>query len=79
MNEYLSLTELAKRTGGTSHTVGQTLTVAGLRTDGKPSQKAFTLNLVTQAPTGRGSGYFYKWHREKVMPFLKKGPVDEGR
>ena len=67
---YLSLTELAELVGGTSHSVGKTLTATGLRQNGKPSSQAFALGLVQQAPTNRGSGYFYKWHRDKTMPYL---------
>ena len=67
---YLSLTELAELVGGTSHSVGKTLTSTGLRQNGKPSSQAFALGLVQQAPTNRGSGYFYKWHRDKTMPYL---------
>jgi|688.fasta_scaffold636215_1 hypothetical protein len=69
-DKYLSLTELAELVGGTSHSVGRTLTTAGLRRNGKPSSQAFALGLVQQAPTNRGSGYFYKWHRDKTMPYL---------
>lgn len=69
-DKYLSLTELAEIVGGTSHGVGRTLTSAGLRENGKPSSQAFALGLVQQAPTNRGSGYFYKWHRDKTMPYL---------
>ncbi len=67
---YLSLTQLAKIVGGTSHTVGKTLTGRGLRTNGTPSQTAFTLGLVKQAPTGRGAGYFYLWNEVKTLPYL---------
>ena len=67
---YLSLTELAELVGGTSHSVGKTLTSTGLRQNGKPSSQAFALGLVQQAPTNRGSVYFYKWHRDKTMPYL---------
>jgi hypothetical protein len=69
-DKYLSLTELAELVGGTSHSVGRTLTTAGLRRNGKPSSQAFALGLVQQSPTNRGSGYFYKWHRDKTMPYL---------
>ena len=69
-DKYLSLTELAELVGGTSHSVGRTLTTPGLRRNGKPSSQAFALGLVQQAPTNRGSGYFYKWHRDKTMPYL---------
>lgn len=67
---YLSLTQLAKIVGGTSHTVGKTLTGVGLRTNGTPSQMAFSLGLVKQAPTGRGVGYFYLWNEAKTLPYL---------
>ncbi len=67
---YLSLTQLAKIVGGTSHTVGKTLTGVGLRTNGTPSQMAFALGMVKQAPTGRGTGYFYLWNEAKTLPYL---------
>lgn len=67
---YLSLTQLAKIVGGTSHTVGKTLTGVGLRTNGTPSPMAFSLGLVKQAPTGRGVGYFYLWNEAKTLPYL---------
>jgi len=70
VDSYLSLTELAQLIGGTSHSVGRMLTSAGLRKNGKPSSQAFALGLVQQAPTNRGSGYFYKWHSDKTMPYL---------
>jgi hypothetical protein len=76
-DKYLSLTELAEIVGGISHSVGRTLTTAGLRRNGKPSSQAFALGLVQQAPTNRGSGYFYKWHRDKTMPyFIRKDTSD---
>jgi hypothetical protein len=75
-DKYLSLTELAELVGGTSHSVGRTLTTAGLRRNGKPSPQAFALGLVQQAPTNRGSGYFYKWHRDKTMPYLGRETND---
>lgn len=75
-DKYLSLTELAEIVGGTSHSVGRTLTSAGLRKNGKPSSQAFALGLVQQAPTNRGSGYFYKWHRDKTMPYLRSTTND---
>ncbi len=78
-DRYVSQTELGEIVGGTSHSVGKTLTAAGLRVGGTPSSKAFSLDLVTQAPTGRGSGYFYKWHLERTLPFLRKGQADDAR
>ena len=70
-DNYLSMTELATIVGGTSYTVGRCLTEAGLRSNGRPTGKAFASGMVKQAPTGRGSGYFYKWHQEKTVPYLK--------
>lgn len=78
-DQFVSLTRLAEIVGGTSHSVGKTLTAAGLRNNGSPSSKAFSLGLVKQAPTLRGSGYFYIWHMERTLPFLKKGAADGNR
>ncbi len=69
-DKYLYLTELAEIVGGTTHSVGRTLTLAGLRMKGMPSSQAFALGLAQQAPPNTGSGYVYKWHRDKTMPYL---------
>jgi hypothetical protein len=78
-DRFLSQTELAALVGGTSHSVGKALTAAGLRNNGTPSSKAFNLGLVKQAPTLNGSGYFYVWHMERTLPFLKKGTTHGDR
>lgn len=60
-DKYLSLTELAEIVGGTSHSVGRTLTSTGLRKNGKPSSQAFALGLVQQVPTNRGRRCRASW------------------
>ena len=68
MNEFDSMTDLGTIFGVTSHKLGKWLVAIGLRTsDKKPSQKAFDEGFVTSAPTGRGAGYFYLWHRERTI------------
>ena len=59
--------------GATSHSVGKELTRLGLRSDGKPTSKAHQLGLITSASTGKGdgSGYFYVWHKQKTLGFLR--------
>lgn len=71
-NEHLSQTDLGKLFGVSSHVAGRWLVEIGLRTKEKrPSRTAFDGGFVKQAPTGRGSGYFYVWHRQKVTHALE--------
>lgn len=72
MNEFLTQTDLGRLFGVSSHVIGRWLVETGLRTrEKRPSRKAFDGGFVKQAPTGRGSGYFYVWHRQKVTHVLE--------
>lgn len=71
MNEFLSLTELGKLYGVTSHNVGRWLKTLGLRTDdGKPSQRAFQDGYVTQRPSTQPGTIFYVWNTKKTTDLL---------
>jgi hypothetical protein len=70
-DEYLSLTEIGRLYGVSSHRVGKWLKDLCLRTeDGRPSGDAFRQGYVSQAPS-RGPGtYFYVWHVGKTTEIL---------
>lgn len=69
--EYGTLGDLGKLIGGSSHDAGKALKKIGLRTpDGKPSRKAFDGDFCKQAPTNRGTGYFWVWHLERTCNAL---------
>lgn len=69
-DEFLSLTQLGRVYGVSSHVVGRWLKGLGLRTeDGKPSYDAFSQGYVAQRPS-RGVGTYYVWHAEKTTAML---------
>jgi len=72
MNEFTTMTDLGKLFDESSHKLGKWLMAIGLRTpDNTPSQKAYDGGFVKQAPTGRGTGYFYLWHRDRTIQALE--------
>jgi hypothetical protein len=71
MNEYLSLTDLGRLYGVSSHVVGRWLKGLGLRTkDGRPSGEAFAQGYVTQRPSRQPGTYFWIWHADKTTAIL---------
>jgi hypothetical protein len=71
MNEYLSLTELGRLYGVSSHVVGRWLKGLGLRTtDGRPSAEAFGQGYVAQRPSRQPGTYFWVWHTDKTTAIL---------
>ena len=71
MNEYLSLTELGRLYGVSSHVVGRWLKGLGLRTeDGRPSEKAFSEDYVSRRPSRHPGTYFWIWHADKTTGIL---------
>ena len=71
MNEYLSLTELGRLYGVSSHVVGRWLKGLGLRTeDGRPSEKAFSEDYVSRRPSRHPGTYFWIWHTDKTTGIL---------
>lgn len=71
MNDYLSITEICRIYGVSSHVVGRWFKGLGLRTEsGQPSIQAFNERYVSQR-TGRYPGtFFYVWHAEKTTAIL---------
>lgn len=73
MDEYLSVTELGRHYGMSSHQVGRWLKNLGLRTDqGKPSSEAFALGYVSQRPSRQPGTYYWVWHGQRINELLDK-------
>src|SRR5262245_32635357 len=72
MNEqYLSLTELGRLYGVSSHVVGRWLKGLGRRTeDGRPSRDAFAQGYVTQRASRHPGTSFWTWHADKTTDIL---------
>ncbi|WP_437191374.1 hypothetical protein [Planctomicrobium sp. SH527] len=71
MDECLSLTELGKIYGVTSHAVGKWLKNLGLRIhSGQPSARAFNEGYVYQRPSKQPGTYYYVWHRSRTTELL---------
>ncbi len=71
MGEYLSLTEIGRLYGVSSHVVGRWLRGLGLRTDeGKPSAEAFQRGFVAQRPSRHPGTYFWVWNAERTLELL---------
>jgi hypothetical protein len=70
-DEFLSLTELGRLYGVSSHIMGRWLVALGLRTgDKKPSTAAFQGGYVTQRASTRPGTYFWVWHAQRTMRML---------
>lgn len=65
---YVNQTQLGQLFGGTSHDVGRWLEEIGLRSGGRPTQKAFVGGYVSSA----GLQYGYRWHRDKTAAALEQ-------
>lgn len=71
MNEQLSLTEIGRIYGVSSHVAGRWLKGLGLRTDsGQPSRQAFTEGYVAQRPSRQPGTYYYVWYAKKTTSLL---------
>jgi hypothetical protein len=71
MNDFLSLTDLGKLYGVSSHQVGRWLKGLGLRTEsGQPTVQAFNENYVAQRSSRQPGTFFYVWHARKTTELL---------
>ena len=71
MDNYLSLTELGRIYGVSSHVVGKWLKRLGLRTEsGQPSAEAFRDGCVSQRPSTQPGTCFYVWQRTRTTLLL---------
>jgi len=71
MNDFLSLTEIGKLYGVSSHVVGRWLKNLGLRTEsGSPSIQAFNEKYVSQRPSRQPGTYYHVWDAKKTTDLL---------
>lgn len=71
MNDFISLTEIGKLYGVSSHVVGKWLKGLGLRTEsGAPSVQAFREKYVAQRPSTQPGTFFYVWHGARTTALL---------
>jgi hypothetical protein len=72
-DDFLSLTDLGKLYGVSSHKMGKWLSDLGLRDrNKKPSRTAFDNGLVEQKDSTQPGTYFWVWHKEKTLWALEK-------
>jgi hypothetical protein len=72
-DEFLSMTELGKLYGVSSHKMGKWLVDVGLRDKNKkPSRAAFEHGFVEQKGSTQPGTYFWVWHAEKTKWELGK-------
>jgi hypothetical protein len=72
-DEFMSLTELGKLYGVSSHKMGQWLVDIGLRDKNKkPSQSAFEGGYVQRRASTQPGTYFWVWHAAKTTQTLEK-------
>lgn len=70
-DNFLSLTEIGRHYGVSSHKVGRWLVDLGLRNEKKkPSVMAFDGGYVTQRDSTQPGTYYWTWHAEKTMQLL---------
>jgi hypothetical protein len=70
---FVTMTELGRCFGLTSHQIGRKLKEIGLRTaDGKPSQAAFQGGLCSQRWSRDHENYCWAWHQEKTSEALRR-------
>ncbi len=71
MNDFLSLTEIGRLYGVSSHQVGKWLKGLGLRSgDGSPSAQAFNEKYVAQRPSRQPGTYYHVWHATRTTALL---------
>ena len=72
-DEYVTMTEIGKLYGVSSHVVGRWLREIGMRTEWgqRPSQNAIDGGYCRLAPIAPGRGHFYKWHKERTLAALE--------
>ena len=71
MNDYLSLTDIGRIYGVSSHVAGRWLKGLGLRTEsGEPSKQAFNEKYVSQRPSRHPGTFYYVWHAAKTTAIL---------
>lgn len=73
MNDYITMKEIGRLFGISSHVVGRALKELGHRThDGRPSGQAFAERMVDQKWTADQANYLWAWHAEKTCTILER-------
>ena len=71
MDDFLSLTEIGKIYGVSSHVVGKWLKGLGLRAEsGQPTDQARNERYIAQRPSTQPGTFFYVWSRSKTTALL---------
>ncbi len=71
MNDYLSITDIGRIYGVSSHVAGRWLKGLGLRTEsGQPSAQAFNEKYVSHRPSRHPGTFYYVWHAGKTTAIL---------
>lgn len=68
LSEFMSMTQIGRLFGVSSHKIGAWLTAIGLREDGNPTHIARNGGYVTTVPNGRNDGFYWVW---KTRPTIK--------
>ncbi len=72
-SDFLTMRQIGKPFGKTSHMIGRTLKELGLRTaEGKPSRAAFEGGYCEQRWTRDWAHYCWAWHGEKTIQLLQE-------
>lgn len=72
-DEFLTMKEIGKAFGVSSHVVGRKLKELGLRTSGgKPSPAAFRGGYVDQHWSADRANYCWAWEKTKTLAVLEK-------
>jgi len=72
-NDFMTMRDIGKLFGKTSHTIGRTLKELGLRTEaGKPSRQAFEAGQCNQRWTQDRMNYCWAWKREETIRLLQE-------
>jgi hypothetical protein len=79
--EFLTMKEIGKVFGTSSHVIGRKLKELGLRnSEGRPTQAAFQGNYCDRRWTSDGLNYCWAWQRDKTIELLLEnglGRADE--
>lgn len=77
--EFLTMKEIGKALGVSSHVVGRKLKELGLRTPGgKPSQAAFRGGYVEQHWSADHANYCWAWEKTKTLAALERCGLTRG-
>lgn len=70
-SKYVTMTEIGKAYGATSHEVGHWLNCLGYRSDGRPTEQAFSENMTKQLPSRNPGTYVWGWDQDRGIEIFK--------